>query len=59
MLVLWRKLADFAFAMKKLLSVIALLAFVSAALVGCKPADDASKGGTPPAAPSGAAVAAS
>jgi hypothetical protein len=40
MLVLWPKLTDFAMAMKKLLSVIALLAFVSLALVGCKPAED-------------------
>jgi len=46
MLVLWPNLTDFAIAMKKLLSVIALLAFVSVALVGCKPAEDKS---TPPA----------
>jgi hypothetical protein len=49
MLVLCPNLTDFAIAMKKLLSVIALLAFVSVVLVGCKPADDTGKTGTTPA----------
>jgi len=49
MLVLCAKLADFGLVMKKLFSVVALLALVSMVLVGCKPAEETPKAPeTPP-----------